>query len=211
MRNFFILFFFLFSFISNGQDSLNIYRKSYSFVKNEKIKDIVYRGIINPISINVPESKSFIATGLGLKKEKDKYYLAPGQGLKAEVKLEITLHNDSIIYESHFFEIKDINYPLGILNGKNCYDCIIKLSSEEFLNGLISYKSPDFNFDINYQKVLSFDLIIKGKKIYVIGNKIPKDLKIKKGYNIKVQDIVIENPSNICLPRIYPIEILITE
>jgi hypothetical protein len=211
MRKIFINFFFLFSFVSNAQDSLKLATKTYSFVKNEKIKDVVYRGIQNPISINVPEAKSFVASGLGLKKENDKYYLAPGQGLEAEIKLEITLQNDSIINESHFFEIKGIKNPIGLINGKNCYDCIIKLSKEEFLSGVITYKVPDFNMEINFYKVLSYDLIINKKELNINGNKIPDDLKIRKGHIIKVKNIEINNPSNICLPAIYPIEILIID
>lgn len=208
MRIVVTVFLFLFSLISNAQDSLKLATKSYSFVKNEKIKDFVYRGIQNPISINVLGAKSFIASGLGLKRVNDKYYLTPGQGLKTEIRLEITLQNDSIVHESHFFEIKSIKHLLGSINGKNCF---IKLTKDEFLNGIITYEIPDFEFDINRYNVISFDILIGNNRKTIIGNKIPNNLKIRKESRIRIENINIENPLNICLIKIYPIEIIIID
>ena len=61
------------------------------------IRDRVYRGVLNPISIVVPQAKSFTASGIGLKIEKGKYYISPGQGLVTIIKLNIILNDGSEI------------------------------------------------------------------------------------------------------------------
>jgi hypothetical protein len=205
----------LFTSIVYSQDSISTSFSNYSIIKNIKNPDIVYRGIINPITIHVPKAKSFTAIGLGLTKKSDNIYiLSPGQGKEVEIKLEITLQNDSIIKESQFFKIKDLSSLLGLINGKNCYDCIIKLSKEDFLNGTITYTIPDFWFDFKYRKIVSFDIILnRNKSISVTGNKIPLEIlnKIKTGKSIQIRNIRAENPNNICSQKIYPIDILIIE
>lgn len=57
-------------------------------VSNERM-NIVYRGILNPLSISVSDAKSFTAEGDGLRYENGKYYLSPGQGLESIVTLKI--------------------------------------------------------------------------------------------------------------------------
>ena len=202
---------FLFTSIVFSQDSNN----KYSIILNDNNINVVYRGITNHISIYVNEAKSFNASGIGLKKvSTNNFLLNPGVGNEIEMKLEITLLNDSIVNESTFFKIKDIPSSIGLINGNNCFNCIVKLSKNEFLNAVISYKIPDFQYQIKYNKVISFEIVLSKKEIFLIdGDKIPIIIsnKIKKGKTIKIINIKTENPLNICFQKIQPIEVLITE
>lgn len=70
--------------------------------------NVVYRGIRNPISIAVPNAKSFTVSGLGVSQEKGNYYISPGQGNEMIVTLEIVLEDDSKVIEEHVFRIKKV-------------------------------------------------------------------------------------------------------
>ena len=157
-----------------AQDSLTSSINKYSFVKNEQVENVVYRGLKNPISIYVPNAKLFKASGLGLEKiSENNYYLFPDKGLYTEVKLEITLNNDSIAYESISFRIKDIIGPIVKFNNQISESCIIELSRKELKNLTLSMDFLDhlldYKFTIEEFTIISLE---KGINIDVIGNTI---------------------------------------
>lgn len=161
----------------NAQDSLTGSIKKYSFVKNEQVENVVYRGLKNPISIYVPNAKLFKASGLGLEKiSENKYYLFPDKGLYTEVKLEITLNDDSIIYESISFRIKDIIGPIVKFNNQISESCTIELSRKELKNLTLSMDFVDhlleYKFSIEEFTIISLE---KGINIEVTGNSIDEN------------------------------------
>jgi hypothetical protein len=168
-----------------AQDSL-VPKKSNLAVITATEMNVVYRGIINPISIAVPHAKSYIISGLGVKQEKGKYYIVPGAGNEMIVKLEIILEDDSKVVEEHIFRIKTIPQPLGKINNRNCIDCYVNMNVETLKNAVISIHFQDFLFDYTFE-VTSF-VIVKPKKpvIIVEGNTIDENAfnqlkKLKKG------------------------------
>jgi hypothetical protein len=219
-----ILFIFFFSFITNAQtDSLAIAKPRIAVVSADKL-NIVYRGILNPISISVPNCKSYTATATGLtKKSEGKYWLAPTSGLYSIIKLDIELNDGSKITEEHKFRIKGINQPIGTINGKSCsYNCILEMIKEELLDATIGFNySTDllFDLDLSNYKINEFTLkFSNAKKLYVSGNKFNKEAiniikKLKKGSIFSVDGISYSFPGseNYMLSRLIPIKIMIVD
>ena len=136
---------------------------------------MVYRGIGNPISIAVPNAKSFKASGLGVTFSNGHYFISPGQGNEMIVTLEIILEDDSKVVEEHVFRIKNIPPPLGKINNRNCKDCIVLMKLSELENAEITVYLEDFIFDFKPQ-VSSFSIILpNNKSIDIEGNTIDTD------------------------------------
>lgn len=218
------LFYFLlisfFSFSTNAQkDSLSTTKPMIGVVAADK-SNIVYRGVSNPISISIPNCKSFTASAPGLtKKSEGKYWLALGSGLYSIIKLDIELNNGSKITEEHKFRIKGISSPVGIINGFGCSRCIVTITKEEVLKAEISYKLEDFVFDTLSNQINSFVVdFLKGKKIIVNGNTFNLEVleqikKLKKGSIFFIDNISYSFPGseNYLLLRITPIKIMIVD
>lgn len=172
-------------FFGHAQDSLVSKRSNLGVIAATEM-NVVYRGIINPISIAVPHAKSYTISGLGVKKENGKYYIVPGAGNEMVVTLEIVLEDDSKVVEEHVFRIKTVPYPQGRINDRNCNDCYVNMNVEALKDAVISVHFEDFQYDYTFE-VTSF-VIVKPKKpgIIVEGNTIDENAfnqlkKLKKG------------------------------
>ncbi|TEB40804.1 hypothetical protein D0809_28750, partial [Flavobacterium circumlabens] len=89
--------------IAAQEDSVRSSESNIAVVSADNLK-VVYRGVLNPISISVPNCKTFTASGIGLsRKSEGKYSLSPGQGLFSIIKLNIELNNGSKIIEEYKF------------------------------------------------------------------------------------------------------------
>ncbi|NHN25579.1 hypothetical protein FIA58_007810 [Flavobacterium jejuense] len=210
---------FLFCLNSIAQDSLKSSIKKYSFVKNEQVENVVYRGLKNPITIYVPNAKLFKANGLGLeKRSENKYYLFPDKGLQTEVKLEITLNNDSIVYESIFFRIKDIRGPIVMINDNDCEGCLIELSRNDLKNATLSMDFADrlLDFEFTIKEFSIIPLSKKRKNIEVIGNTINDEIfnilnKYKKGSRFVILVTKFDHNIKAMICKTAPIEFKIID
>ncbi len=161
-----LLLFLFFSFSLNvvaQKHSLVVDKSNISVVSADKL-NVVYRGVLNPISISVPNCKSFIASGIGLNKiVEGKYSLSPGPGLFSIIKLDIELNSGSKITEEHKFRIRGIKYIFAKINDRdNCEKCILEMTKEELYNSIIQYSTPDnFLFDVNLSQYKINSFIIK--------------------------------------------------
>ncbi|KAF2514093.1 hypothetical protein EYY60_04910 [Flavobacterium zhairuonense] len=222
IRLLFLLFCFSLS-ITAQKDSTIVSKSNIAVVSADKL-NVVYRGVLNPISISVPNCKSFIATGSGLNKiSEGKYTLASGSGLFSVIKLDIELNNGSKITEEHKFRIKGLKYIFAKINDRNnCEKCILEMTKEELYNSKIQYSTPDnFLFDVNLSQYKINSFIIKfnkNKKIIINGNDFNSDVnssikKLKKGSIFVIDDISYSFPGseNYLLPRLVPIKIMIVE
>lgn len=172
----FLYILFLFVFVSYAQDTIQS-SKTYSILKNEKIYDVVYRGLRNPLKIVVPDAKSFKVYGEGLSiKDDGSYNLSPRFGKTVTVYVESILKNDSIVIEEHIFKIKGVPSAEVHLNGM-CYS--IELNKERLINAIISLEVPDYDYkhDIVVKEFEIFTLKRKKKKILlnVIGDRIDEE------------------------------------
>lgn len=214
MKNVFHSFIFVFYSLTIFSQSDSITKKNLNIgvVSADKV-NVVYRGIKNPISISVPNSKSFTASGQGLNKiSEGKYYLSPGQGLFSNIKLEIELNDGTITTEEHSFRIKRMSSPIALINGENCSKCIVEMTKNEVKNAIISISFEDVLLDINFEIRSFYINFPKNKSIKQIGNKISNDMfleinKLKIGSIFTIDSIQILNDYNICLSPLSGIKI----
>lgn len=178
--------------------SLSIYAQdtipaSKSVIALDKM-NVVYRGILNPISIAVNDAKSYKIYGNGLNQdEKGNYYLSPGAGLTTKVYVEITKKDDSIVIEEHEFRIKVGKAPIGTINGyySNRGDLLFTLN--ELKTAIVSINFLEFFWNEN--EVTQFNLKIpKQQTIVVKGNTFTEEIinlleKTKKNDVIIISDI----------------------
>lgn len=180
-------------FLLAQNDTVIVSKSKIGLISADKL-NVVYRGIQNPISIVVPNAKSFTVSGLGVKEENSKYYIVPGQGNEMVVTLEIILKDDSKLVEEHVFRIKNIPHPSAKINNRNCDDCYVNMNINQLKDSKISVYFEDFLFDWNFE-VVSF-AIFRSKKpaVLVKGNTINEYTfnelkKLKKGEIIIICDI----------------------
>ncbi len=179
MKNIINVIFFLFTFSFYGQnDTISVVKTSNSSVVSADKMNVVYRGLPNPISISVPNCKSFKATGDGLYKNNDEYYqIVPGVGLETRITIEIVLPDNSIKKEEHNFRIKNIPNLHGKINGLYCNQSILLMTKKELINAEISIGFPkDFAYEMNFE-LKQFVVEILNKSIVIEGNKFTNEVK----------------------------------
>ena len=195
MKKFLLIFCLLLcQFLLAQNDTASVSKPKLGVISVDKL-NVVYRGIQNPISIAVPNAKSFTVSGLGVKEENGKYFIVPGQGNEVIVTLEIILEDDSKVVEEHVFRIKNLKKHIARINNKNCQNCIVLMKKEELKDAEISFYLEDFLYDFLKLKVTSFDLFVSNKnKFHIEGNKITDEvynklIKLKKGKEILIYNI----------------------
>ncbi len=200
MKKFILLF--VICFISNSffakNDTLSIINhtdKDAIFPKNLKV---VYRGIYNYLSIEVPNCKSFTAKGIGLNFVSGNLYcISPGTGNEVLINIEIVLMKDKKLIENHIFKIRNIPHPISTINNLN--GNLIKLQKSNLQNAIIRVESGDENLNFNF-KVIGFSVKINGKSnIKIFGNHINNAIfqiinkNCAKYDQITINDIYLEH------------------
>jgi hypothetical protein len=166
------LLFFTLSFYGQN-DTISVVKTSTIGVVSADKMNVVYRGLPNPISISVPNCKSFTAIGNGLSKfSAGKYILNPGVGIESIITLDIILNDGSTKQEEHKFRIKKLPRLSGAINGLSCEQCIIEMTKEELKNAIISVDTKLSLYGLEIKdKVDSFDVeFSKKEKILNFGN-----------------------------------------
>ena len=135
-----LLLFFSFSFYGQN-DTISVIRHTDKDIVVNKESKVVYRGILNSLSIEVPNCKSFTASANGLKMiSKNLFELNPGAGSEVLITIEIILKNSKKKIERHAFEIKAVSGLITTINGRSglvkmqknhLKDAIIKVCLED--------------------------------------------------------------------------------
>jgi len=219
MKSIINVFFLLFtlSFYSQN-DTISVVKNSNISVVSADKMNVVYRGLPNPISIAVPNCKSFSATALGLSKVSDgKYILIPGVGIESIVTLEIILNDGSFKKEEHKFRIKNSPKISGAINGLICNQSVILMCKEELKNATISIDYPkDFHYELKFN-LEQFVVKIGNQNIVINGTKFNKEAidifeKLLLNSIFEIQDLKSDiNCDNCFFPIINPIKIMIIE
>jgi hypothetical protein len=192
--NKFLVLFFFFSLSFYGQnDTISVIKHTDKDIIVNKESKIVYRGIPNSLSIEVPNSKSFTATADGLTMiSKNLYNLYPKSGSEVIITVNIVLKNDKKKTEKHVFEIKGVSGFATTINGRNGF---VRMQKKQFLDANIKVRFEDKNLFFS-NNVTAFILKIPGMpSIQVIGNKIDSKTYEKilknatKGDQITISDV----------------------
>ncbi len=169
-----LLLFFSLSFYGQN-DTISVIRHTDKDIIVNKESKVVYRGILNSLSIEVPNCKSFTTSANGLKMiSKNLFELNPGAGSEVIITIDIILKNGKEISEKHNFEIKNLSNVVGSIN--NSRGKKISLQKSKLNNAIISVVSLDEN--LNFKLILTEFVISlpNGRSFEIKGDKIKKEI-----------------------------------
>ena len=158
--------------------------------------NVVYRGVLNPITISIPgvSDSNVKASAIGLKKVKGvgKYTLSPGKGKEVVINVTGTTNDGTKIKSPPVvFRIKDI--PPAAASIRRQYGSI-KLPKSSLSNSTIAAELIDFDFDLKL-KVTSFKIKVPGQATVTV-NGVRLDaraqkalLKARRGDIVNIFDI----------------------
>lgn len=170
INKFLILFIFSTLSFYGQNDTISVVKHTDKDIIVNKESKIVYRGMINSLSIEVPNCKSFTAKAVGLTKSSiNLYNLNPASGSEVEITIDIVLKNNKKKTEKHLFKIKNISGFVTTINGRSG---LVRLQKSGLKDAIIKISFEDKNLSFS-NKVISFSLKIPGiASIEVYGNKI---------------------------------------
>lgn len=174
--------------------------------------NIVYRGIINPISVSFegiePSKVVASAPGLTYAGKPGKYNIIPQSGSEVVINVTGTLPNGDKVTDKKTFRIIGIPSPSGTLRGEKGIVKGPKTNLEILTIGAIL---PDFNFDVGLN-IIGFNFKIVGQPtIAVQGNKLNAQCKsllsrLRSGDQIIISEIKIKLVgTDLLLPRTAPV------
>ncbi len=191
-----------FIFKENGEDveipikqNYAVVAKPSSAVISADKMNVVYRGVLNPITISVPgvPDNAIKANAPGMKKAKGlgKYTLSPGKGKEVKINVSAKLPDGSPVTSSSTFRIKDIPAPAA--TARNQYG-LVKMPKTTLQKVTIGAALPDFVFDLNL-KVTGFSMKVPGSPTVIVkgtkmsGAAIRALGKARKGDQITIFDV----------------------
>jgi len=194
MKNKIFILFFLFTLSFHAKDdTLSVIKRTDKDIVVNKESKIVYRGMMNSLSIEVPNCKSFKAAANGLTMvSKNLYKLNPLAGSEVIITVDIVLNNNKKKTEKHVFIIKKISGLVTTINGRSG---LVRMQKKQLQDAIIKVRLEDKNLTFS-NNISGFSLKIPGMpSIQVIGKKIDKETyeKILKnaslGDQITISDI----------------------
>ena len=194
-------------------DSIQTVKPNLSLISLNHL-NVVYRGIYNPISLAVKDSKPYKIKGDALTQDENGLYkIKPKFGNTTKVLVEIETSDSTKVYEEHTFKIKDLPSAVLLVNQKGCInsDCTLEIPNKELLNAEITIKLIDFLIDYNIT-VTSFRLYLTNESgdtlasFDVQGNKISKEIyeeisNNKKGTLIIIHKITFTSNLNLSIAK----------
>lgn len=193
MKRKIVLLFLLFSLSFYGQnDTISVVRHTDKDIVIPKETKLVYRGFINQIFIDVPNSKYFEVEGIGVSKiDKNIYNINPSSGKELIISIKGVLKNGKKFYEKHLFEIRNLTNVEAKINNLDLNEFKTRMQKHNFLNAVVKLSFPDKNIGIKCD-IKSFQLKIPGfNSMHIDGNTI-KEIDYKKIINrVKIGDEIV--------------------
>lgn len=182
----FILFFFTTLSFYGQNDTISVIKHTDKDIIVDKESKVVYFGMINSLSIEVANCKSFNATAKGLTMvSKNLYNLIPIAGSDVIITIDILLKNGKKKIEKHLFRIKNIGGFVTSINGRNG---LVRLQKSSLKDAVIKLRFEDKNLSF-LNKINSFNLKIpRMPSIEVYGNRINQQTFDKILRNAKIGD-----------------------
>jgi len=182
--------------------------------------NVVYRGVVNPMTISIPgiPDNKVSASGSGLSKVSgSKYNMSPGQGRTVTITASGTLPDGQKINTPSEFRIKDIPRPTGSIRGETGDGGAVKMQRQGLEISSVGADLPDFDFDLNLN-VTGFSFKVSGQPtVRVSGRKLDGAAKAalrraKRGDVVQIIDINanISGNTGYKLKKISPVIIELT-
>ncbi|MDN3674616.1 gliding motility protein GldM [Flavobacterium branchiarum] len=175
--------------------------------------NVVYRGVVNPISISfagVADNK-VVATAPGLSSagKPGKYNMSPGTGTETTISVTGKLENGTTVSDKKTFRIKGIPGPSGTIRGEMG---IVKGPKSNLEVATIGAKLVDFDFEVGLD-VVGFNLKVTGQPTVVVaGNKLNAQCKsvlskAGRGDQVTISEIKTKlvGAGSYLLPRTAPV------
>ena len=157
--------------------------------------NVVYRGVVNPMTISIPGVASVSASAPGLSKAggtgKYKMNVTAVKSREVTIKVSGKLPNGKVVSDKKKFRIKDIPRPVGTVRGE---DGAIKMTKASLSNSSVGAILPDFDFNLKL-RVSGFKIKIPGQPtVRVSGSKLNGRAKsalkrAKRGESVQIFDI----------------------
>lgn len=155
--------------------------------------NVVYRGVVNPMTISIPGVPNITANAPGLSKKSGSSYNMDVTNVKArEVSINVSgTLNGQKISDSKKFRIKDIPRPVGTVRGE---DGAIKMTKSSLSNSTVGAILPDFDFNLKLN-VSGFKIKIPGQPtVRISGSRLNGRAKsalqkAKRGESVQIFDI----------------------
>lgn len=174
--------------------------------------NIVYRGVVNPISVSFDgiDPSKIVASGEGLTYagKPGKYKMVPQSGSEVVINVTAALPSGDKVTDKKTFRIVAIPTPLATLRGETGLVKGPKSNLEILTIGAIV---PNFNFEIGLD-IISFNFKVVGYPTIVVqGNKLNAQCKsvltrLKSGDQIIISAVKIKLiGSDILLPKTRPV------
>jgi len=157
--------------------------------------NVVYRGVINPMTITfagIPSNKiSASGSGLSSAGKPGSFNMNPGQGSEVVINVTGTLPDGSKVSDKKSFRIKGIPPPVGAIGGEMG---VVKGAKSRLEVSQISAKLPDFDFNVNLS-VVGFTLKVAGQAAVIVsGDRVNSQCKTAlaratRGDQVTISDI----------------------
>ena len=182
--------------------------------------NVVYRGVVNPMTVSIPgiPDNKVTASGAGLSKVSgSKYNMSPGGGRTVTITASGTLPDGQRISTPAEFRIKDIPRPTGTIRGETGDGGAVKMNRQGLEISSVGAALPDFDFDLKLN-VTGFSFKVSGQPtVRVSGRKLTTAAKsalrrAKRGDVVQIIDIQakISGNSGYLLKKISPVIIELT-
>jgi len=180
--------------------------------------NVVYRGVVNPMTIAFDGARNVNANAPGLTKVNgSSYEMRPGQGREVTIKVNATLPDGENTADEQTFRIKDIPRPTGTIRGEDGAGGCVRMQRQGLEISSVGAMLPDFDFELNL-RVTGFSFKVSGQPtVKVSGTKLNEQAKAalrraKRGETVQIFDINanIANNSGYKLKKISPVCIELT-
>ena len=182
--------------------------------------NVVYRGVVNPMTVSIPgiPDNKVTASGAGLSKVSgSKYNMSPGTGRTVIITASGTLPDGQRVSTPAEFRIKDIPRPTGTIRGEDGNGGAVKMQREGLTKSSVGATLLDFDFDLQLN-VTGFSFKVSGQPtIKCSGSKLSSQAtgalrRAKRGETVQIFDISakIANNSGYLLKKISPVFIELT-
>ena len=182
--------------------------------------NVVYRGVINPMTISIPgiPDNKVRASGTGLTSAGgSKYNMSPGTGRTVAITASGTLPDGKPVSSTTEFRIKDIPRPTGTIRGEDGNGGAVRMQREGLSKSSVGAVLLDFDFDLKLN-VTGFSFKVSGQPtIKCSGGRLSSQAsaalrRAKRGETVQIFDITanIATNSGYKLKKISPVFIELT-